>query len=104
MRIAITSMGNTLDSALDVRFGRCSYFALYDTENKEVQFVLNSAKTSEEGAGPVAVQQIASFGVEKIISREFGIKIKPLLSDLKIQMIMMKEDKTVKEIIDLLDH
>ena len=34
-------------------------FALYDTETKNVEFILNTAKTAEEGAGPAAVQIVA---------------------------------------------
>lgn len=104
MKIAITCTGEELDSVLDKRFGRCAYFALYDTLSKETVFVENTAKNAEEGAGPAAVQLIASYGVEKIISGEFGFKIKALLSDLKIQMIMLKEEQSVKEILGLLEQ
>ena len=52
MKVAITSSGNTLDALLDQRFGRCAYFAFYDTESKNVEFVENSSKDAEEGAGP----------------------------------------------------
>lgn len=42
MKVAITATGNSLDAKLDSRFGRCSYFAIYDTEKKAVEnFVLN---------------------------------------------------------------
>ena len=80
------------------------FFALYDTETKKVEFILNTAKTAEEGAGPAAVQIVAPHQVVKIISGDFGVKIKSLLTDLKIQMIVMKQEKTIKEIIDLLNQ
>ncbi|WP_321478691.1 NifB/NifX family molybdenum-iron cluster-binding protein [uncultured Bacteroides sp.] len=104
MKIAITSTGDTLTSFLDPRFGRCSFFVIYDTESKETVFIPNEGKTAEEGAGPVAVQQIASCNVEKVVSGEFGIKIKSLLSDLNIQMILLKDKKDIQSIIDLLNH
>ena len=50
MKIAITSSGNTLKSNLDKRFGRCSFFAIYDTETKDVEFISNPNKEAEEGA------------------------------------------------------
>ena len=34
MKIAITSTGDSQDSKLDERFGRCSFFVVYDTESK----------------------------------------------------------------------
>jgi predicted Fe-Mo cluster-binding NifX family protein len=51
------------------------------------------------------VQLVASHEVNKIISGEFGIKIKSLLDSLKIQMIVIKDPtKTIQEIIGLLNH
>lgn len=103
MKIAITSSGNSLKSNLDKRFGRCAFFAIYDTLTEGVNFIPNPNKHAEEGAGPASVQLVASIPVEKIVSGEFGFKIKSLLVDLKIQMIAVKEaDKTVEDIITLL--
>jgi predicted Fe-Mo cluster-binding NifX family protein len=104
MRVAITSTGNSLDSKLDQRFGRCGYFVIYDTESGSIEFIPNPNKDMQEGAGPASVQLVASKKVNKIISGEFGIKIKSLLDSLKIQMIILKEpDKTIRGIIEMLN-
>jgi predicted Fe-Mo cluster-binding NifX family protein len=104
MKVAITSTGNSVESKIDQRFGRCSYFVIYDTNNKGIEFLPNPNKEAQEGAGPASVQLVASRNVQKIISGEFGIKIKSLLDSLKIQMIMIKEpEKTIQEIIDMLN-
>ncbi len=105
MKVAITSSGNTIESALDQRFGRCKFFIIYDMESKAMEIIPNPNEHLEGGAGPASVQLIASRGVEKIVSGEFGAKIKSLLDSLKIQMIVVKEpDKKVRDIIDLLNH
>lgn len=104
MKIAISSKENNSSSDIDSRFGRCAFFAIYDTESKTTEFVKNEAATAEEGAGPAAVQQLAGLDVNKIIACDFGIKIKSLCSDLNIQLIIIKEKKTVEEIIKLLNH
>ncbi|MFO8067477.1 MAG: NifB/NifX family molybdenum-iron cluster-binding protein [Bacteroidales bacterium] len=105
MKIAIASTGNSLDSTVDQRFGRCSYFVIYDKTTKAVEFIPNPNKEAEEGAGPASVQLIASKKAEKIVSGEFGIKIKSLLDQLKIQMIVVKEsDKKISDIIEMLNH
>lgn len=105
MKIAITSTGNSLETNIDKRFGRCAYFVIYDTESKAIEFFPNPNKDKEEGAGPASVQLVASRNVNKIVSGEFGIKIKSLLDSLKIQMIVLKEpDKKIKDIIELLNH
>ncbi len=104
MKVAITSTGNTLESKLDQRFGRCAFFTVYDTETKGLEFIPNPNKDVQEGAGPASVQLVASRNVGKIISGEFGIKIKPLLDSLKIQMIVLKEpEKSIQEIINMLN-
>ena len=105
MKVAITSTGNTLESKLDQRFGRCSYFVIYDLETKGIEFIPNPNKDTQEGAGPASVQIMASRNVQKIISGEFGIKIKSLLDSLKIQMIILKEpEKKIEEIINMLNN
>lgn len=104
MKIAITSRGNNLDSKLDQRFGRCEFFIIYDTETEGVEILPNPNRDVEEGAGPASVQLVASRNVKKIISGEFGIKIKSLLDSLKIQMIVLKEpDKNIKAILEMLN-
>jgi predicted Fe-Mo cluster-binding NifX family protein len=103
MKTAITSTGNSLDSKMDQRFGRCAYFVIYDTESDGLEFIPNAGKNAPEGAGPAAVQLVASRDVKKIVSGEFGIKIKSLLDRLKIQMIILKEpEKSVQEVIEML--
>ncbi len=105
MKIAITSTGNELNSLMDKRFGRCGYFVIYDKESGAVEFLPNPNREAEEGAGPASVQLVAARGVSQIVSGEFGMKIKSLLDSLKIRMIALNEgQKTIKEIIELLNH
>ena len=100
MKIAVTSRENSKSSLIDERFGRCSFFAVYDTDKEEFTFFENPAKNSESGAGPAAVAFIAKQGVKKIVSGEFGMKIKGILQDLKIDMVSIRGDKTIEQIID----
>ncbi len=103
MKIAIASAGNTLDSKVDQRFSRCSYFAIFDLVTDSVEFIENPNKEALNGAGPATVQLVASKGIQKIISGEFGVKIKPILDNLKIQMIVNQEsEKSIQQIIELL--
>ena len=102
MKIAITSEGMNAESLLDSRFGRCTAFAIFDTDSKALKFVENPNKDVDEGAGPASVSFVANEGVKRIISGEFGFKIKGLLNDLKIEMDARKERKTIHEIISQL--
>jgi predicted Fe-Mo cluster-binding NifX family protein len=77
---------------------------VYDTESKSTEFIPNPNKEAENGAGPASVQVVASRNVGKIVSGEFGMKIKSLVDSLQIQMIVVKEPKTIREIIQMLNH
>lgn len=100
MKIAVTIMENTIDSMMDARFGRCAWFAIYDTRTGQTEFLKNPAIDAQEGAGPVAVKFVAAQGVQKVISGEFGVKIRPLLEELGIEMIPCKDGKRISEIIE----
>lgn len=105
MKVAITSTGNSPESILDQRFGRCRYFVFYDTVSRETEFIPNPHRDHEERTGQSSVQLMRSNAVQKIVSGEFGIRIKPLLDSLKISMIVMKEPgKKIREIVELLNH
>lgn len=105
MKIAITSTGNSQESKIDSRFGRCSYFIIYDNETESTEYIPNPNKDAVEGAGPAAVQLVASKNVKKVISGEFGAKVKAIFDQLKIQLVVVSDqDKKISEIIEMLNH
>jgi predicted Fe-Mo cluster-binding NifX family protein len=105
MKVAITSTGNALSSKLDSRFGRCTYFVIYDTETQATEYIPNPNKDHVEGAGPASVQLVASRGVKKVVSGEFGAKVKSIFDQLQIQLIVLSDpDKCVNDVIDLLNQ
>ncbi len=105
MKIAITSTGSNTDARIDSRFGRCSYFVIYDTETGSIEFVPNSHAESIEGAGPASIQLVASKGVSKVVSGEFGSKVKDIFDQLKIQLIVFRNSSgTINEVIELIKN
>ena len=105
MKVAITSTGNSPDANLDSRFGRCSYFVVYDTESQATEFIPNPNKEKVEGAGLASARLLASRGAKKVISGEFGAKVKMLFDSLQIQLIVLNDtDKKISDIIALLNH
>ncbi len=105
MKVAITATGNNQQSLLDQRFGHCSFFVVYDTESQGIEFIPNPFKQLMENAGKQAVDLLSAKKVEKVISGEFGAKIKPIMDSLKIQMIILKKPNfSIADIIQLLNH
>lgn len=101
MKIAITSTGNDLNSEFDQRFGRCSWFCVYDNETGQAEFIKNEHAEAQGGAGTKASQKMIELGVERVISGDFGPKAKEILEKFDIQMVILPDGpKIISEIID----
>lgn len=72
MKIAISADGKTNESILDVRFGRCEYFQIHNTDIKEVKVLKNLGKSANGGAGIVAANQLVDEKVNVIITGNLG--------------------------------
>lgn len=105
MKLAITSNGDTIESGVDLHFGRTAWFCIYDKTTGTIQFVENENKNSSGGAGTKAAELVAELGVKQVISGDFGPKAKSLLEKLKIQMIILDKDyNTIQNILDTLKN
>jgi predicted Fe-Mo cluster-binding NifX family protein len=104
MKVAITSTGNSPEARLDNHFGRCAFFVIYDTVTGSTEFIPNPNKDKIEGAGQISAQWLVSRGISKVISGEFGAKVKSLFDQSQVQLIIIKNhDKRVFDVIDLLN-
>ncbi|PRR79601.1 NifB/NifX family molybdenum-iron cluster-binding protein [Clostridium vincentii] len=72
MKIAISSNGNNNESLLDMKFGRCEYFQIHDTENKEVKILENKGALASGGAGIAAANQLIDENIGVIITGNLG--------------------------------
>lgn len=100
MKVAITSKSNSLNSMMDPRFGRAEWLAVYDTQEKETAFHKNEAKEQQNGSGPQAAQYLADLGVNKVLSGDFGPKAKNALESLGIELVVLKDEQPVENIIE----
>jgi predicted Fe-Mo cluster-binding NifX family protein len=75
MKIAVTAQGNSLESAVDPRFGRARFFVVVDTETDEVTASDNSQNlNAAQGAGVQAGKNVADLGVSAVITGNVGPK------------------------------
>ena|SRR5690554_2252246 len=103
MKVAITSTGKDLSVLPDKRFGRCVCFVVFDTESDLVEIVENPNRNHNEGAGPAAVQLIASKGAEKIITGHLGDKAARVAKQLGMEMIRLGDQQgSVEEVIRMI--
>jgi len=99
MKIAVSTVGNTLAAQVDRRFGRCPYFVIVDSETMMFEAVPNVAAGAMGGAGIQAAQAIASKGVKVLITGNVGPNAFQTLSSAGIE-IVVGASGTVKEIVE----
>jgi predicted Fe-Mo cluster-binding NifX family protein len=72
MKIAVSASAPELDSSVDPRFGRCSYFLIVDPETQEFEVVENPFISASGGAGIQAAQLVAGKGVQAVLTGSCG--------------------------------
>ena len=72
MRICITSQGDSLDSTVDPRFGRCQYFIIVDSDTLEFEAVENPSVAAGGGAGIQSGQLVANKTVKALLTGNVG--------------------------------
>jgi len=75
MKIAVSSTGPTLESAVDPRFGRAEMFLIIDTDTEKFQVVDNKQNLeAAQGAGIQAAMIMSDSGAEMVITGHCGPK------------------------------
>jgi predicted Fe-Mo cluster-binding NifX family protein len=72
MRVAVSAIGNDLNSPVDPRFGRCNVFIILDTDTLNFKAVPNSSIGVAHGAGIGAAQNVAQQNVQAVITGHVG--------------------------------
>jgi predicted Fe-Mo cluster-binding NifX family protein len=72
MKICVTSQGNSLDSLVDPRFGRCQYFIIVDTDTMEYKTIENSNIAAGGGAGIQSAQLMSQNDVKVVLTGNCG--------------------------------
>ncbi len=102
MKIFVTAKGKTLDSAVDLRFGRAEYYIVYDTETGEFKAEENPFKRGQSGVGISLAQRIIEEDAKAAISGNFGPNAFEVIKAAGIPMYRAKEGQTVKEAVEAL--
>lgn len=99
MKIAIPMNEENIDTEICVSFGRAPYFLLYETDTKEIKWLVNSAAESYGGAGIAAAQILADHGAEILITPRCGENAEKVLDGAKID-VYHSIDGTAQQNID----
>ncbi len=75
MKIAVTTAGDTLDAAIDTRFGRAPQFLIHDTESGAAYIKSNEQNlNAAQGAGIQSATHLCNEGVDCVITGNCGPK------------------------------
>ena len=72
LKIVVSSSGESLESGVDPRFGRCIYFLIVDSDTMQAESIENSSVQSAHGAGIGAAQIVASLGADAVLTGHVG--------------------------------
>ena len=98
MKVAVSSSGPGLDAKVDIRFGRCPYFVIFDTETNEQANMTNTSAEAGSGAGIGAATAIAKSGATVVLTGNIGPNAARTLAELGIR-VYQTQAGTVKEAI-----
>lgn len=88
MKIAVTSTGPTLDDNVDLRFGRCKFFLVIDTETMEFEAVENMNAALGGGSGIQSAQLMSEKEVAAVLTGNCGPNAFDVFSQAGIDVIV----------------
>lgn len=99
VKIAVTAVGATLESEMDLRFGRAPYFILVDSDTLEFEAIDNGAAAAGGGAGIQAAQTMIDRRVEAVITGNMGPNAMQVLQSAGIP-VYAGRFAVVKEVVE----
>jgi predicted Fe-Mo cluster-binding NifX family protein len=72
MKIAVTSVGSSIDDTVETRFGRCAYFLVIDMDTLEWESIQNPNIALGGGAGIQSAQLLADRNVAVVLTGNCG--------------------------------
>ncbi|MBN2126132.1 MAG: NifB/NifX family molybdenum-iron cluster-binding protein [Deltaproteobacteria bacterium] len=89
MRVAVTTLGEDLDSEVDPRFGRAKQFIIVDMETMSYDLVSNTQSLNlPQGAGIQAAQNILPFKPKALLTGNCGPKAFKVLQAAGIEVVV----------------
>ena len=99
MKLILPVESKSLDAPVCASFGRTPYYAVFDTENGDHEFLDNSAALSQGGAGIRASQILIDNGAKAVITHRCGDNAARVLGAANIVMYKA-QDGTITDNVE----
>ena len=99
MKIVVSSTGDSLDSQIDPRFGRCSFFIIIDTEDMSFESINNENIALGGGEGIQSASYVVSKGVKAVLTGNCGPKAMQVFNTANVD-VYIGSSGTVKEAVE----
>ena len=102
MKIGLAIEKRDLQSEINQTFARAPFFVIYNSEDREVLFYDNEAKSASGGAGIKAAQFFVDKKVDAIIAFRLGENAVKVLINGKIKLFAARDNLSAESNIKLL--
>lgn len=100
MIIAAALFENHLRSLIDLHFGRCDWYGIYNSVSKEISYFENPNKNVEDDAGCKSVDYLLKLNIELAVAGRFGSKVVDSFKKNNIQLVIPNGIQTFEQIIN----
>jgi predicted Fe-Mo cluster-binding NifX family protein len=102
MIIAIPCVSDCKTSGISERLARSPFFAIADTDQKEVRFFKNNFSDIGAGAGREMVAFMEASNAEIIMTREIGLMVQQLAVERRLRILLLPE--TITRVDQILNY
>ncbi len=98
--IAICSSEDKAEAMVDGRFGRCSYFMVWNPESSDFKSLKNTGIDAAHGAGTGAAQVLLQNNVGVVLTSRVGPKAFQVLNSAGIKMYQGQDNISVQALLE----
>jgi predicted Fe-Mo cluster-binding NifX family protein len=101
MTVAIASNKDNTNASVDLHFGRCNWFCLFDTQTREYSFIRNQG-AKEAKAGWIAAGLLITRKIDLVVAGRFGSNVIDTFRKNRVTMVIPGQQRTINEIFNLI--
>lgn len=99
MKVLVPTESKERSDPVSEVFGRSKYFAIYDTEEENLEMHNNPGNSQPRGAGMTAAQFAIDENVRKVFTRQIGPNAESVLKSAEIEVEILEKKMNLDEVL-----